>query len=230
MAEGIDLVTLASRHIGERYVFGVVTPKDNPRWTGPWDCAELVSWCVFQASGRLYGCDNRDGSPPPWADAYTGAWQADSRRLGDVVSVERAARTAGAAVLRFPQPGATGHIVISDGKGGTVEAMSAAKGVCAGSLDNRRWDTGVLVPWITYAESPGTAPPRPPGRVLQLGDAGAEVRDLQQRLAALGFSPGEIDGNFGPHTQAAVVAFQVEKGLVPDGEVGALTWAALTAA
>lgn len=229
MAKGGDLLSLAETRIGQRYVFGIVVPKDNPQWGGPWDCAELVSWCVFQASGRLYGCGDQDRGLAPSADAFTGAWHDDSRRLGVVVSVERAARTPGAAVLRFPQPGAIGHIVVSDGKGGTVEAMGSATGVRRGQLDGRRWDVGVLVPWIEYVEAAPGPPPGPAARLLKLGDAGREVRELQERLAAAHFSPGVIDGTFGPHTQAAVVAFQIDKGLVPDGEVGPATTAALAA-
>jgi hypothetical protein len=227
VAQGSELVALAAQHIGEKYVFGVLVPKDNGNWKGPWDCAEFASWCVFQASGRLYGCTNHDLGPAASADAFTGAWHDDSQQLGNMVSVLRAARTAGAAVLRNPQPGATGHIVISDGKGGTIEAMGAASGVRRGSLDGRRWDTGVLVPWIDYDEASTGAIPAPVQSLLKLGDAGEDVRQLQQQLAAAGLSPGEIDGVFGPHTQAAVVSFQLQQGLVPDGEVGPQTLAAL---
>jgi len=230
LARGTNLVDLAAKHIGEKYVLGVLVPKDNANWKGPWDCAEFASWCVFQASGRLYGCTNHDSGPAATADAYTGAWRDDSQQLGIVVSLSRAARTAGAVVLRYPQPGANGHIVISDGKGGTVEAMGSASGVRVSSLDGRRWDIGVLVPWIDYDEASTGATPTPPPPLLKLGDAGDEVRDLQERLAAAGLSPGEIDGVFGPHTQAAVVAFQLQQGLVPDGEVGPQTRAALKSA
>ena len=56
---------------------------------------------------------------------------------------------------------------------------------------------------------------------------GNKVRQIQQKLKSAGFDPGIIDGQFGPHTQAAVVAFQLSEGLIPDGEVGAKTAAAL---
>jgi peptidoglycan hydrolase-like protein with peptidoglycan-binding domain len=36
-----------------------------------------------------------------------------------------------------------------------------------------------------------------------------------------------IDGKFGPHTQAAVLAFQLSRGLTPDEGVGVKTGAAL---
>src|SRR6266849_2137833 len=56
---------------------------------------------------------------------------------------------------------------------------------------------------------------------------GPAVRKLQKRLAALGFSPGEADGEFGPDTDAAVRAFQESSGLEVDGVAGAGTMKAL---
>lgn len=56
------------------------------------------------------------------------------------------------------------------------------------------------------------------------------AKDLQSRLKNLGYDPGKIDGWFGEKTEAAVIAFQKESGLTPDGKVGALTREALHAA
>jgi len=57
---------------------------------------------------------------------------------------------------------------------------------------------------------------------------GQDVLILQQRLFELGYTEvGELDGIFGPLTQAAVKRFQAEHGLVVDGIVGPLTWAKL---
>ncbi|HUF86458.1 MAG TPA: peptidoglycan-binding protein [Thermohalobaculum sp.] len=72
-----------------------------------------------------------------------------------------------------------------------------------------------------------TALTRGPRRVRR-GDAGAEVLLLQQALARQGFSPGALDGAFGPLTEAALAAFQRAAGLAPDGIAGIETLAALT--
>lgn len=72
------------------------------------------------------------------------------------------------------------------------------------------------------APSGGTSHP-----VLKEGASGPDVVTLQQDLVKAGFSPGPIDGSFGPKTLAAVKAFQSSKGLVADGIVGPLTWATL---
>lgn len=55
---------------------------------------------------------------------------------------------------------------------------------------------------------------------LQLNSSGPDVVALQQALQAAGFSPGAIDGSFGPGTEAAVLAFQHSEGIAADGVVG----------
>src|SRR4051794_24793512 len=56
--------------------------------------------------------------------------------------------------------------------------------------------------------------------------SGPAVRQLQQRLKALGYGVA-VDGVFGPGTAAAVKKFQAAKGLAADGIVGPATQAAL---
>lgn len=123
MASGQGLVERARKHIGEEYRF-VDVPKDDPNWRGPWDCAEFISWLVFQEAGVLYGCDDNKGDPHK-ANAWTGHWKRDVEQGGIRASVEKAAATVGGILLRFPPnvPGKYGHIVLSDGHGGTIEAM-----------------------------------------------------------------------------------------------------------
>jgi putative chitinase len=65
---------------------------------------------------------------------------------------------------------------------------------------------------------------------LKQGSSGPDVKDLQQKLKDLGFDPNGVDGNFGPGTKAAVIAFQQSKGLQTDGIAGPATMAALQAA
>jgi peptidoglycan hydrolase-like protein with peptidoglycan-binding domain/Flp pilus assembly protein TadD len=56
------------------------------------------------------------------------------------------------------------------------------------------------------------------------------VRALQRRLAGLGYSPGPVDGRYGPLTEQAVRRLQATHGLVVDGVVGPNTRAALASA
>ena len=66
-----------------------------------------------------------------------------------------------------------------------------------------------------------------PTRTLRLGMKGADVKALQQRLAALKYYPGGADGVFGSNTLEAVWAFQEVQRLGVDGIVGPITAHAL---
>lgn len=61
----------------------------------------------------------------------------------------------------------------------------------------------------------------------EYGDTGALIEGYQKRLAELGYHVGAVDGILGSHTRAAILAFQIENSLKPDGQVGPLTRAAL---
>ncbi|MBI5515778.1 MAG: peptidoglycan-binding protein [Deltaproteobacteria bacterium] len=63
-------------------------------------------------------------------------------------------------------------------------------------------------------------------RMIQYGDEGSTVRELQQALVDNGYDI-DVDGDFGPATDAAVKDFQSSNGLDADGVVGPNTWAAL---
>ncbi len=65
-----------------------------------------------------------------------------------------------------------------------------------------------------------------PNANLSIGDIGAEVQELQKRLAELGYDI-IADGEFGQITHAIVIDFQAENGLEPDGIVGPKTRKAL---
>jgi putative chitinase len=62
---------------------------------------------------------------------------------------------------------------------------------------------------------------------LQIGSRGPVVRQLQRCLTDRGFRCGAIDGEFGHGTEAAVIAFQLSEGLLPDGVAGPRTLTAL---
>ena len=63
--------------------------------------------------------------------------------------------------------------------------------------------------------------------VLKQGSSGPDVTELQQKLKDLGFDPNGVDGNFGPGTRDAIIAFQQSKGLQADGIAGPATMTAL---
>lgn len=230
---GSQVLALSRKRRGDTYVLGVLVPKDNPRWPGPWDCAEFCSWLVYQVGAGLYGVFD-PLADPAMADAYTGYWARDARALGTEIPVEEAAAIPGSFILRAPAGRRGGHIVVSDGRGGTVEAHSARRGVIASTLAGRRWDTGILPRGIQYEPAgPALEVPPPNGRILRLAAprlTGTDVRAAQRALRTSGFDPGPADGVYGPQTEAAVIALQLAKGLVSDGEVGPQTarWLGIT--
>ena len=62
---------------------------------------------------------------------------------------------------------------------------------------------------------------------LKEDSKGPGVIRLQKQLKKLGFNPGKIDGDFGPATKAALIAFQRSRGLLADGIAGPRTLTAL---
>ena len=62
---------------------------------------------------------------------------------------------------------------------------------------------------------------------FQEGGAGQDVAQIQAQLNALGYSAGPADGDYGPATTTAVMAFQRDRGLEADGVVGQATFRAL---
>ena len=63
--------------------------------------------------------------------------------------------------------------------------------------------------------------------VLKVGSKGKQVKILQLLLSHFGYPCGNIDGDFGAKTKAAVIKYQAANNLVADGYVGTKTWKAL---
>jgi cell wall-associated NlpC family hydrolase len=75
----------------------------------------------------------------------------------------------------------------------------------------------------------GTRPSSRSGLLtISRGEVGDNVRDMQKRLRANGYSVS-TDGEYGTTTYNAVRSFQVSHGLSGSGTVGSGTWAALVA-
>jgi peptidoglycan hydrolase-like protein with peptidoglycan-binding domain len=83
------------------------------------------------------------------------------------------------------------------------------------------------VPTATVSVTPVPVPTITPNRAyrnLKMGDRGAEVKRLQERLIELGYMPeGTADGAYGGQTRTAVRRFQYYNGLTVDGIAGRAT-------
>ncbi|MET0147149.1 MAG: peptidoglycan-binding domain-containing protein [Ilumatobacteraceae bacterium] len=93
-------------------------------------------------------------------------------------------------------------------------------------------DTSGAAPTSPSSPTPCEGPPGPDiAYPLQLCDGGLAVAVLKQELAAKGYLPPSTANLalFDDQVDAAVRAFQTDHGLVVDGLVGPITWAAITA-
>jgi hypothetical protein len=138
-------------------------------------------------------------------------------RRGEIVIAGRTLTTAQAAIL-----------------GASVVALVVAILAAVGAFNSGK--TAVPPPvttppptTATQSTSTATVPPaaQAPAQTLKPGDTGSQVKVLQRALAALGYSPGKPDGDYGPATQSAVEKFQAAKRLTVDGIVGPATLAKL---
>lgn len=235
---GKDVIEIGSSRIGQKYILGAQVPLDNPNWKGPWDCAEFASWCAYQAYGQIFGA----GNPPNVAksEPYSGYWFSDAKTKGILISWQDALNIPGAALIRAPTAGKTGHVAFSIGdNNSTLEARGAAFGVgIFPEASSRSWSIGCLLPGVEYVTGeikPATLmlsevlTALPSGYLWLKTSAfkGPHVVTLQKALRTKGVDPGPIDGKFGPMTQAAVSSFQLLKGLEVDGIIGPRTIKAL---
>lgn len=111
----------------------------------------------------------------------------------------------------------------------TVEANKLYKWVFTPSdTANYKPLTGTIKLWNKSTSSGGyyyapTAAVVPDMPMLYRGCTGDAVKTLQDKLNALGYNSGSVDGIFGAKTYAAVTAFQKANSLGVDGIVGKLT-------
>ncbi|HEX3540080.1 MAG TPA: N-acetylmuramoyl-L-alanine amidase [Acidimicrobiales bacterium] len=197
--------TKVSSHVGiddKPGVIGEYVKPDRVAWAqgnanGYSVCAELLAYARWSRDEWLRH---------PAMLANTGAWIAEeAQRFGlPIVKVGAGGR------------GVCGHVDLS-GPGG-------------------HWDPGPGFPWdVVIAAAtgapvgpppppppPGDAPPWP-GRHLDVGVVGDDVRTWQAQMARRGWNI-LVDGTYGPGARSTALAFQREKGLDADGVVGEATW------
>jgi peptidoglycan hydrolase-like protein with peptidoglycan-binding domain len=86
---------------------------------------------------------------------------------------------------------------------------------------------GLTVDGIVGPTTWQALPADPNTPLLSRGASGSAVTALQQGLkkySTPATDPGVVDGDFGPHTEAAVKAYQQDRSIDVDGIVGDQTW------
>ncbi|MEA2450447.1 MAG: hypothetical protein QOG63_2379 [Thermoleophilaceae bacterium] len=113
--------------------------------------------------------------------------------------------------------------------GGAIDGIRGPKTVAATKGFQRRHHLaadGIVGPRTRRALGRRGRPPLG-SRVMKHGERGWDVAGLQFMLRKKGFSPGSVDGGFGPATLASLRRFQAAIGLTVDGLAGQGTISAL---
>ena len=167
------------------------------------DCSGLVCWALCECGAKPKGFDTTANG---LYKSYTTAISKHDLRDGD---------------LCFKVKDGKAHHVGIYVNGKIVEAKGRAYGVVSSSVSsswnafgrlNIKWDDEPKQYVLT--------------RLLKKGCKGDDVKQLQTRLAELGYPMkynGGIDGIFGKGTDKMTRQFQVDKKLTPDGIVGRKT-------
>ncbi len=197
---------------------------------GPW-CAMFVSWCTYMEGLPLPATTEKGFAYTPAGARWfqqQGRWSTRPEK-GSVVFFD----FPGDGVDRISHVGFV-EDVEDDGTVVTIEGNTDERGGrTGGQVLRRRRRTGIVgygLPGYDGGSGDGGSDPPVPaygGDILRLGSFGGQVRILQARLVQLGVADLDVDGDFGPQTDAAVRHFQLSRGLDDDGLVGELTWAEL---
>ena len=183
----------------------------------PW-CDAFVDWVIYQTCKRLgYGAETARAVLCGDFDDYTYNSVALYKKAGRWFSTPKRGDQ-----IFFGGSGHTG--IVTSVSGGIVNTIEGNKGDAV-----RRCSYGIHSPSIIGYGRPkyeliGTIPESEEYDMpqIQRGSKGKAVKILQIILGDL-----EVDGSFGPATQAATLAFQKKHGLEADGVVGPKTWRAL---
>lgn len=183
------------------------------------DCSGLIKGAVF-CNGDPNGIPKYD----PALDFSANGMIAQCKEQGDISTLPE---IPGLILWK------NNHVGIYAGKGKVYEAKGHTYGCIRSAVGDTAWKKWGRLPFIRYEETPAPAPePRPEtmctptAPVLRRGEKNTGVRRLQAILNTYGAGL-DIDGSFGPKTEAAVRAVQQGFKITVDGVVGAITWTKL---
>lgn len=152
---GEACVRRAKTQLGDPYRWGAI-PDKTAADPSAYDCAELVTWAVYQGAGVLAGTSRNNTDDPRIADASSADWYDQTRRgILERIELSTAARIAGAVLVKHPRRDAAGkllpgHVALSDGKGRMVEAAGGRGVIDTREVGAVHWDLACLVPGVVY--------------------------------------------------------------------------------
>lgn len=206
-------------------VFARGEDSDLYKWAGDgpagWDCSGFMSGIIASLMGDLTPWDRRmfatgniatlveRGSLPM---IWPGMGDSGDFNMGVVYPWEMNSGIGHIA-------GTLGGLNVESRGGDGVVIGSAARGA-TNPLFRHHFHVKIDAPTLT---TPTPTYPPFPGRILKIGVRGADVRKYQSQMHHRGWAIG-IDGDYGPKTAEMTKAFQRDKKLTVDGEVGPNTW------
>jgi len=107
-----------------------------------------------------------------------------------------------------------------------VKDYQATKGIQPLGVVGPKTETALSQTAVQNLDAP--AKPNVATNSVSRGDRGAEVAQIQESLLNLGYFNGRITAYYGSYTEAAVIRFQKDQGLLADGIVGPQTRAKLS--
>ncbi len=244
-AKGCELVGAAvcgARRLGKHEVLRERLETERPARTAPsiptltWVATAVILIAALEPAVALGWSASRGGRAPVARAAQVGS-------PTSVANTERGSDPSGSS-----GPVARGQTVLAFGSGyGDPHGSQAVRGLqrglanlgyAAGPIDGRygplteraviRFQTGRHL-HVDGIAGPQTLAALAVAKIVLFPGAGyvpggsGPVRALQRHLTAVGFSPGPIDGRYGPLTERAVIRFQTVRHLHVDGIAGPQT-------
>ena len=242
-----------SSNIGSKSVTLTITPRevdipalDNTVYTydgtaKTYQISDSADYTVSNATqtnaneaGHIVTVTLKDITNTTWSDGNTGVqiyyfkiMRATPTGEPDCTKITTSGKTLDDANLTKGTITPDGTIKWNDAKTTVVEANKSYGWTFTPSdTANYKPLTGTIKLWSKSTSSGGYyyAPTVPDMPMLYRGCTGDAVKTLQDKLNALGYNSGNVDGIFGAKTYAAVTAFQKANSLGVDGIVGKLTW------
>lgn len=171
------------------------------------DCRGFTRWTAAQVGITIAGA----GATSQWNDEKN--WS----RKGTIDTIPE-----DQLVCLFVKKGAK---MEHTGWGLGNETVECSNGVQHFTKRNKKWTHWAIPKGLEGAVSLPDIKP-----TIKKGSKGPAVTELQTDLMQLGYPLPKYgaDSDFGKETQAALIQFQKDNGLTPDGICGPLTWAAIT--
>lgn len=171
------------------------------------DCRGFTRWTAAQVGITISGA----GATSQWND------ESNWIRKGTIDSMPQ-----NQLVCLFVNKGAK---MEHTGWGINNQTVECSNGVQHATKRNKKWTH-----WAIPKGLEGAIPLPYVKPTLKKGSKGPDVTELQNDLLQLGYRLPQYgaDGSFGNETRNALILFQKDNGLTPDGICGPLSWAAIT--